>query len=103
MRLIGDLYEIFWFYTQLWLKPEDRRPYTYIFRDLYHRSPLVVITLGAIGFYLLGRYTTSVSIVVLLSIVVALFVGIIMGHLWWGKKYIEGQQEYPTYLGENDE
>jgi len=95
------LYEIFWFYTQFYLKPADRRPYTYLFRDLYHKFPLVVITLGAIVMYLIGRYTAFSSILVVLSLIVAVLIGEVLGHIWWGKKYIPNQQEYPTYLGED--
>ena len=58
------------------------------------------ITGQAIAFYLLGRYTTQISPSVLLSIIIALFVGIILGHLFWGRKHIEGQQEDIIYLGE---
>ncbi len=83
-----SLYEKFWYATQVWLKPKERRPYTFIFRDIYFKYPLVVITLGLIGFYMLGRYTAQISIVVLLSIVGALLIGMLMGHLWWGKKYV---------------
>lgn len=93
------LYERFWFRTQFWLKPIDRRPYTYLIRDLYHKSPLVVITLGGVAIYLLGRYTGQISILVVLSIIVGVFAGMVLAHLFWGKKYIPNQQEYPTYSG----
>jgi len=98
---MGNLYEIFWFYTQFWLKPEDRRPYTYLFRDIYHKSPLIVITLGCIVMCLIGRYTALVSIWWLLSAIVVLFIGEVLGHLFWTKHYIEGEQEHPAYLGED--
>jgi len=97
------LYKLIWFYSEFWLPPDKRRPFTYIMRDIYHKVPLLVITLGAIALYLLGRYTTLVSVSTLLSIVIALFVGILLGHLFWAGRYVEGEQEKPTYLGENDE
>lgn len=99
---MGNLYEIFWFYTQFYLKPEDRRPYTYIFRDWYHHAPLPTIVGLAIVFYMIGRYTTQISILTLISIIVALLVGIVGGHLWWGKGYIPNQQETPQYLGKDE-
>ena len=94
------LYKLIWFYSEFWLPPEKRRPFTYIMRDIYHKTPLLVITLGAISLYLLGRYTTQITILVLLGMVVTLFVGILLGHLHWGRKYIPNQQEHPTYKGE---
>ena len=91
--MIGNLYKWFWFNVQWWLPALDRRPFTYIMRDIYHKTPLLGITLGAISLYLLGRYTTQITILVLLGMVVTLFVGILLGHLFWGKKYIPDQQE----------
>ena len=95
------LYEIFWYNTQFWLKPKDRRPYTYLFRDLYHSTPLPTIVGLAVVFYMAGRYTTLASIWWLLGIVLALTAGIILGHIYWGRKHIPNQQEHPTYLGED--
>jgi len=65
--------------------------------------PLIIITAQAIAFYLLGRYTPQISILWLLIIVVALFVGEVLGHLFWGRKYIPDQQESPIYLGDDNE
>jgi len=87
--------------VEFWLPPEERSPLTYKIRDLYHKSPLIVITLGSIAIYLLGRYTSSVSILVLVGLILVLFAGIILGHLFWTKHYVEGEQESPAYLGED--
>ena len=95
------LYKIFWFYTQFWLPVEKRRPYTYLFRDLYHSTPLPTIVGLAIVFLMIGRYTTLAPIWWLLGLILALVVGIILGHIYWGKRWREGQQEDPTYLGED--
>ena len=94
-----NLYKIFWFYTQFWLPAEKRRPYTFIFRDWYHTTPLPTIVGLAITFYMIGRYTTQISLSVIVGVVLALTTGIILGHIWWGKAHQEGQQESPTYLG----
>ncbi len=96
---MADLYAKFWFATQFWLKPLDRRPYTYIFRDWYHNNPLPIIMGLAVVSYLVGRYTTQISLSVVLSVVVSLGIGIVLGHVYWGRKHIEGQQEDPTYIG----
>ena len=93
------LYERFWFATQVWLKPKDRRPFTYLLRDWYHTSPLPTIVGLAITFYMIGRYTTQISLSAIMGVVLALVAGIILGHLFWGRKHITNQQEYPTYLG----
>jgi len=97
-----SLYMKFCYYTQFWLKPIDRRPYTYIMRDVYHKFPLVVITLGSIAIYLIGRYTAQISILVAVSVIVGVLVGEVLGHLWWGKSYIPNQQEHPQYLPDAD-
>ena len=97
-----SLYAKFWFRVQFWLSPYERRPFTFMFRDWYHQAPLPTITGLAITFYMTGRYTTQISTVVLLSIVLALSVGIILGYTYWGKTHFRGQQEYPTYLGDSD-
>ena len=97
-----SLYAKFWFKVQFWLNPYQRRPFTYMFRDWYHSAPLPTIVGLAITFYMIGRYTTLASIWWLLGIVLALTTGIILGHLFWGRKHIPNQQEYPTYLGGKD-
>lgn len=100
---MSSLYRWFWYNTQFWIKqPEDRRPYTYLFRDLYHSTPLPTIVGLAIVFFMIGRYTTLASIWWLLGLILALVAGIVLGHIWWGKTHQEGQQEHPTYLGEGD-
>ena len=86
---------------EFWLPPEERSPLTYKIRDCYHKSPLIVITLGGVVFYLIGRYTSQISIVVVLSLIVAVFIGEVLGHCFWGRKWHEGEQEHPTYLGED--
>lgn len=98
---MGNLYAKFWFATQFWLNPYERRPFTYMFRDWYHTAPLPTITGLAITFYMVGRYTTQIPISVLLGVVLALSVGIILGHIYWGRKHIPNQQEDPSYLGED--
>ena len=95
------LYKLIWFYSEWFLPPEKRRPFTFIIRDIYYKSPLLVVVFGAIGFYLLGRYTTQISASSLLSHIVVGLICIVIGHVLWGKKYIPDQQEDQTYLGED--
>ena len=96
-------YQWWWFHLQWWLPAPTRRPFTYAMRDLYHKYPLIVISLGAIAIYLIGRYTAQISIWWVLSHIVVGFACMVLAHLFWGKRYQEGQQEDPTYLGEDDE
>lgn len=85
------LYAWFWFHTQFWLKPLDRRPYTYIFRDEIHnhniRSTAIIIIVTSI----LVWSTFKVPALVILD----LLYGFLWGHLVWGTKYIPLEQEDP--------
>ncbi len=93
-------YQWWWFHLEWWLPAPDRRPFTFIIRDWYHNVPLPTIVGLGITFYMIGRYTTQISLSVLLGIVLALVTGIILGHIYWGKKWREGEQENPQYLGD---
>ena len=84
--MLERLYKLIWFYSEFWLPFEKRRPFTFLMRDLYHKTPLLVITLGAISLYLLGRYTTQITILVLLGMVVTLIAGILLGPLFWWRR-----------------
>ena len=97
---MGKFYKWLWFNTEFWLKPEVRRPYTFIMRDLYHGNPLLTITGLAVLFYCLGRWWWQVSLAIFLVGVISFLLGILFGHLFWGRKYVPGQQEKPTYLGD---
>ncbi len=85
-----SLYQKFWFATQFWLKPKDRRPYTFMLRDFYHAHP-ILWTMIMIG---VGKFVIWLS----WAYFVAFSIGLIFGHLFWGKKYRAGQQESPEYL-----
>lgn len=74
-------------YKMLWSKIGGR-PWTYIIRDTWHKfEGLWIIGLIAVG-ALLGHYLYEFVFWILL--VFAL--GYIAGHLFWGKKWIEGQK-----------
>jgi hypothetical protein len=74
-------------YEELWEKIGGR-PWTYIMRDGYHNAPLpsilIVLAVGAV----IGHYTGFLTFLKILGI---LLIGILMGHLFWGTKWIEGQ------------
>ncbi len=95
--MLGRFYQQLWFHTEFWLTPVNRRPYTFIMRDwIYTHGNLFVIILAL---WLGGLVNWSVY-----QPVPALITGILssflLAHLVWGTKWIEGQQEYPEYLGE---
>jgi hypothetical protein len=92
---LGRLYSWFWFHTEFWLTPINRRPYTFIMRDwIYTHIPqfisLLVIWLGGLITLSVWHGTTSTIISILTSMLLA--------HLVWGSKWVEHEQEYPTYL-----
>ena len=88
-----NIYNWLWYHVEFWLKPEDRRPFTYILRDIYHQIPLI-----AIGFYIGLGYVLGRFITFNWQVLAALLFGVILGHLFWGTKYKPGQQEKPEYI-----
>jgi len=93
---LGDFYLWFWFHSEFWITPVDRRPYTFIFRDfIYTHVPLSVtlIILFYAGMIVLSIWHGTMS-----TIIVAVG-SFILAHLVFGTKWIEGQQEFPEYLG----
>jgi len=96
-RAGADLYAWFWWHTELWLSPEARRPYTFIMRDIYHNAPLLVLMAVGGVFYCLGRWWLPVSARTFLVGFLALLVGTLLGHLFWGAHYTPGEQESPEY------
>ncbi len=97
MNLLGRFYQSFWFHTEFWLTRVDRRPYTFIMRDwLYSHVVWFVAILVA---YFGGLFTWVVFNPLPASIVIFLS-AFLLAHLVWGSKWIEGQQEYPEYLGQ---
>ena len=89
------LYAWLWYHVEFWLKPADRRPFTFILRDFYHQSPLMSVFLTLSAGYLLGRHY-------FIDFVTwgGLLIGVVLGHLFWGKRYKPGEQENPPYIEE---
>ncbi len=89
-----QLYAWFWFHTEVWLKPEDRRPYTFIMRDWIY--PHMKWFLAILGVWYTGNFiwlnynTWAPAILLTLS-------SWLCAHLVWGSGWIPGEQEYPTY------
>ncbi len=97
MSWLGNLYVQFWYHTEFWLTPVNRRPYTFIFRDwIYTHIPafIVLTSIWFIGVIVLAQwYAVLTSILGILS-------GMVLAHLVWGSAWIEHQQEYPQYVEE---
>lgn len=85
------LYAWLWYHTEFWLKPSERRPYTFIIRDFYHKHPIFIGWLCVLAGFTFGKWLITPDAFVLVSM------GILLGHLFWGKPYIEGEQEKPEY------
>lgn len=94
--MIGRFYLWFWFHTEFWLTKIDRRPYTFIMRDWIYTHLNFALVLIAV-FYA-GMVTLSCWHGTAATITVALG-SLLLAHLVWGSTWIEGQQEYPPYLG----
>ena len=88
---MGKLYNWLWYHTEFWMKPAARRPYTYILRDFYHKSPLPAIALISGAGFVLGHFFSIRGAALVLA-------GVILGHLFWGTRYTPGEQEKPQYI-----
>ncbi len=86
-------YAWFWFHVEaLWIKDTAaRRPFTYIIRDFYHAHPILWTWLAVLLGYSLGFWLVSFDSFIKISL------GILMGHLFWGKGWLKGEQERPPY------
>jgi hypothetical protein len=75
-------------YKWLWTRVGGR-PWTFIMRDCYHQAPIpTILFLLAVG-ATLGKYVGWKALLIYL---VVLLLGNLVGHLFWGSKYIENQQ-----------
>uniref|UniRef100_A0A6M3KNS6 Uncharacterized protein n=1 Tax=viral metagenome TaxID=1070528 RepID=A0A6M3KNS6_9ZZZZ len=95
--MLAQFYLWFWFNTEWYLTPVDRRPYTFIFRDfLYNHVPLfcLILLVWFSGVFYWNLYHPVPAYFTLL------FSAGLLSHLSWGTTWIEKQQEYPEYLGD---
>ena len=87
-----SLYTLLWYHVEFWLPPKERRPFTFIIRDFYHDHPILWTFLCCWLVYLFNHFIdTDLFSWLLVSI------GILMGHLFWGRPWVVGEQEYPEY------
>lgn len=96
VRTLFSLHAWFWFHTEFWLQPIDRRPFTYIMRDwIYsHMKTFLVILVAWYAGLLVWLHWNPYPPAILIGL--SSWLG---GHLVWGGKWIQGQQEWPPYLG----
>ena len=86
-----DLYEWLWYHLEFWMPPEDRRPFTFIMRDIYHQAPAVIVLGLGFFFYALGRFWLPLTPREFLFVVFSSLAGTLNGHLFWGKDYVPGE------------
>jgi len=98
--MLGYWYQKLWYFTEFWLTPVNRRPYTFIWRDwIYTHAGQAV---GLIVSFYAGMIILSLWHGTASTIIVAIG-SFVLAHLIWGSKWIESEQEYPAYLGgDND-
>jgi len=93
------LYAWFWFHTEFWLEPLERRPYTYIMQDwIYpHMNWFrgILVCFNALMGYLTFFIHPAVAIPWVLT-------SWLSAHLIWGGGWIPGQQEWPTVIEHAD-
>jgi uncharacterized membrane protein AbrB (regulator of aidB expression) len=77
------------FYKWIWSHTIGR-PYTYAIRDSYHEIPILwIIGLTVIG-STIGHYVGWISFLKFMGI---FLLGVLIGHLFWGTKWIPDQGE----------
>jgi hypothetical protein len=89
-----DWYEWFWFHTQVWLKTEDRRPYTYIMKDWIYPHVGWFYLISAVW---LAGCLTWVHYQPYPAAIFSILSALLWAHLKWGADWIPGQQEDPEY------
>jgi hypothetical protein len=91
-----SLYAWFWFNTQFWKAPLDRRPYTFILRDwIYTHLRLFLVLVGAWYAYVFLLIESRPYAALALGI----FSSLLLAHLCWGSGWKKGEQEWPPFLG----
>ena len=93
---LGRFYLWFWFHTEFWLTPVDRRPYTFMMRDWIYRhvtTSIILITIYYVCIIVLSIWHGTASTIT------SSLASFLLAHLVWGSKWIEGQQESPDFLG----
>jgi len=72
-----------------WWSRIGGRPWTFMMRDFYHKFEYLVIILCFTMGYFIHPYLTFREFCLITGVGTACF---LLGHLFWGKKWIEGQQ-----------
>ena len=92
-KVIGLLYSVFWYLTEVWLPYRLRRPYTYIILDWMHKNteasfmfiPLLFMLLVLLG------YISLIIPLFLIGLLSILMVHLILTH------YVHNEQEHPEF------
>lgn len=79
-------YSFFWYHTEIWLKPEDRRPYTYIMRDLFF--PHMAWFYAVSGSIFAGLFAIIFAVHWNYASIFIFFLALLWAHLRWGSKWI---------------
>ena len=75
-------------YKKLW-SLVGGRPWTFIWRDIYHTAPIVVALVWFIIGVTIYQWKGWLGVGIFWPIYILGFIG---GHFHWGKKYIPGQE-----------
>ena len=84
MKALGNFYRFLWSHI-------GGRPWTYILRDFYHELEYAVI-IGALGLGYAAAYFGWLKTKEFALMVGAATIGYILGHLFWGTRWIPGQE-----------
>jgi len=84
------VYQYIWYYAEFWVRKSHlRRPFTFIMRDHPWTFWCIVTPILGVSAY----FSKSIIGYLLINTVWSMLVA----HLWWGSKYIVGEQEKPTF------
>jgi hypothetical protein len=91
-------YRWFWFHTEIWIVNKlDRRPYTFIFRDWIYTHAKAFLAI--IGVWYAGLITLEAFHYGWVALALGILSSLLIAHLVWGSKWIQGEQEEPQFLG----
>ena len=94
--MLGRWYSWLWFHSEWYLTPIDRRPFTFILRDIIYNNVGWAVT------FIILFYASMIVLSFwhgMASTITTSIASFVLAHLVWGSKWIENEQEWPTYLG----
>ena len=94
---LGRFYLWFWYHTEFFLTPLNRRPYTFIMRDWIYTHANIS------GWLIIGWFCCMVILshyYGMTATILSIFTALLTAHLIWGSKWIEGEMDISDCIKE---